>query len=71
MPGVSTMPWTASDGTDGYKGATIHSELAGAGTGVRQSATFAGLSIADVASKLSVTTGNVSGQEFLNVAYTG
>ena len=71
VPGVSTMPWTASDGADGYKGATIHSELAGAGTGVSQSATLAGLSIADVASKLSITIGNVDGQDYLRLTYTG
>ena len=71
VPGVSTMPWTASDGADGYRGATIHSELAGAGMGVSQSATLAGLSIADVASKLSITTGNVDGQDYLRLTYTG
>ena len=71
VPGVSTMPWTAFDGADGYKGATIHSELAGAGTGVSQSATFAGLSLSDVASKVSTTTGSVGGQTYLNVACVG
>ena len=71
VPGVSTMPWTASDGADGYKGATIHSELAGAGTGVSLSATFAELTINDVAAKLSVTTGSVDSQAYINLAYTG
>ena len=71
VPGVSTMPWTASDGADGYKGATIHSELAGAGTGVSQSATFVGLNVSDVASRMNVTTGSVDGQAYLNVAYVG
>ena len=71
VPGVSTMPWTASDGADGYKGVTIHSELAGPGTGINESATLAGLSMADVAAKLTVTTGSVGGQDYLNVAYTG
>ncbi|MGI4944255.1 MAG: carbohydrate-binding domain-containing protein [Janthinobacterium lividum] len=71
VPGVSTMPWTASDGAEGYKGATIHSELAGHGTGINDSATLAGMSIADVASKLTITTGNASGQAYLSIAYTG
>jgi len=71
VPGVSTMPWTASDGAEGYKGATIHSELAGTGIGVNESATFAGLSIADAASKLTITTGNTGSQDYLNIAYTG
>ena len=71
VPGVSTRPWTASDGAEGYKGATIRSELAGPGTGINESATLAGLSIADVGSKLTITTGNVDGQDYLNLAYTG
>lgn len=71
VPGVSTMPWTASDGAEGYKGATIHSELAGPGTGINDSATLAGMSIADVASKLTITTGNASGQAYLSIAYAG
>ncbi len=71
QPGVSTNPWTASDGAAGYTGATLHSELAGAGTGVSASATFAGLTLDDVQSKLSVTGGTVGGLSYLNVAYTG
>ncbi len=69
--GVSTLPWTASEGADGYKGATIHSELAGAGTGVNASATFAGISLADVQAKLTTTSGAVGGLSYLNIAYTG
>ncbi len=68
--GTSTQPWTASDGTAGYTGATIHSELAGAGTGVDASATFAGLTMDDV-QHLTMITGTVGGVAFLNVAYTG
>lgn len=71
QPGVSTSPWTASDGAAGYTGATLHSELAGAGTGVNASATFAGLTLDDVQGKLSVTSGTVGGLSYLNVAYTG
>ena len=36
-----TMAVTASDGVAGYEGVTIHSELAGASTGVNASFTFA------------------------------
>jgi len=71
VPGMSTMAWTASDGVGGYKGLTLHSELAGAGTGVNQSATFAGLSVADVTAKMNVTTGSIGGQAYLNIAYAG
>ena len=70
QPGTSTLPWTASDGTAGYTGATIHAELAGAGTGVNASATFAGLTMDDV-QHLTTITGTVGGLAFLNVAYTG
>ena len=69
--GVSTLPWTASEGATGYQGATFHSELAGAGTGVNASATFAGISLADVQAKLTTTTGIVGGLSYLNIAYTG
>ncbi len=71
VPGVSTMPWTASEGAEGYKGATIHSELSGPGTGINESATLAGLSVGDVASNLTSTIGNIGGQDYLNIAYTG
>ena len=71
QPGTSTVPWTANDGTAGYTGATIHSELAGAGMGVNASATFAGLTMDDVQNKLTVSTGTVAGLSYLSVAYTG
>ena len=69
--GISTQPWTASEGAEGYKGATIHSELAGAGTGVNASATFAGISLADTQAKFTTTSGIVGGLSYLNIAYTG
>jgi len=59
------------DGTAGYQGATIHSELGGAGTGVNASLTVAGMSVADAASKLTLSTGSVGGSAYLYVAYTG
>ena len=54
--GISTRPWTASDGAAGYTGATIHSELAGPGTGITASFTFAGLDLA-TANRLTITDG--------------
>jgi len=62
---------TASDGAAGYQGATIHSELGGAGTGVNGSVTLAGLSLADVQNKLTMTTGNTGGADYLLISYTG
>ncbi|HEY0202625.1 MAG TPA: peptidylprolyl isomerase [Acetobacteraceae bacterium] len=69
--GVSTRPWTASDGAAGYQGATIHAELGGAGTGVNGSVTFAGISQADALARFTVTTGITGESSYLNIAYTG
>lgn len=59
------------DGIQGYQGATLHAELGGAGTGVNASLTIAGLSVADAASKLTITTGSIGSSSYLYVAYTG
>ena len=69
--GISTRPWTASEGATGYQGATIHSELGGAGTGINGSVTFAGISQADAQARFTVTTGSTGGSSYLNIAYTG
>ena len=74
--GVSTLPLQASDGAAGYTGATIHSELNGAGTGVNASITFAGVSIADAqdvsnGGKFSYSFSSVGGTPYMNIAYTG
>ena len=69
--GVSTLPFTASDGAAGYTGATIHSELSGAGTGVNGSVTFAGISLADAQTKFTISTGSVGGANYLQIVYTG
>lgn len=71
VDGTSTMPWTALDGAQGYQGATIHAELAGAGSGVNASVTFANVSLADAQNKLITSTGNVSGNSYLSITYTG
>lgn len=69
--GVSTQPAMVTDGTAGYQGATLHSELGGAGTGVNASMTLVGMSAADAQSKLTLSTGNAGGNSYLYVAYTG
>jgi serralysin len=66
----STQEWVAWDGASGYQGLTVHSELGGAGTGVNASATLAGLSMADLP-KLTITTGNVGGNDYMLIQYTG
>ena len=75
--GTSTLPLQDSDGAAGFTGATIHSELNGAGTGVNGSVTFVGVSGADArdvsqGGKFTYTYGNIGGDTpYLNVAYTG
>ena len=74
--GTSTLPLTANDGAAGYTGATIHSELAGAGTGVNASITFAGISAADAqdvsqGGKFTYSYGVTGGANYVNIAYTG
>lgn len=69
--GMSTMPWTAVDGAKGYQGATIHSELAGAGTGVNASITFANIDLNDAQSKFTTSTGKVGNETYLQISYTG
>ncbi len=55
--GVSTLP-LSDDGTPGFTGATIHSEINGAGTGVNGSITLAGISVANATSLLNFDTSN-------------
>ena len=69
-PGTSTLPFTASDGADGYKGLTVHSELNGTGTGVLASMTFAGLTQADADAHFSITSGTLQGgPDYLLIQY--
>jgi len=68
--GVSTMPWAEADGADHAKGATIHSEFAGVGTGITASATFAEMAVADLLAKTTISTGSIGGLSYLNVNYT-
>jgi len=47
QPGVSRLLWVANDGADGYKGATMHSDLDGNGV-IDTSVTFSGLTQAQL-----------------------
>ncbi len=67
--GQSAFSWTASDGAASFKGATIHAELGGAGTGTNASVTFAGVSLADAQSRFTISTGTTGGAGYLYVAY--
>lgn len=58
--GISTQPISDTEGAAGYKGATIHSELAGAGTGVNASMTFAGIDSATAAAHFSINADTLS-----------
>ncbi len=69
--GLSTLAWAASEGAAGYTGATLHSALAVAGTGVNASLTLAGLTLADTAGRLTATTGTLGQANYLRLSYTG
>ena len=69
--GVSTQPLTDNEGAAGYTGATIHSELGGAGTGINASITFAGISAADAQAKFTYSVGTTNGANYLQIAYSG
>ena len=70
-PAVSTRATAASDGVAGYTGVTIHSETAGAGTGVNASLTFAGMDAATAQQHFTYTTGTLPGSiNYLLIQYT-
>jgi len=71
VAGTSTQAWTASDGAPGFVGVTLHAELGGTGTGVNASLTLAGLSAADLQSKVTVSTDTIGGTPYLQLTYTG
>jgi hypothetical protein len=68
--GLSTMQWADNEGATGYKGATLHSELGGTGTGINATITFAGLSLSDAQAKLTISTGNIDGNAYLYLKYS-
>ena len=71
QPGVSTMSWSENEGAEGARGATLHSEIKGAGTGVNASVTFAGMSVAEAQAKFGVSTGNAGGNNYLYMRNNG
>ena len=54
---------------DIYKGATIHTAFAGAGTPVNGSVTFTGISLATAQTHFTTSTGSVGGRSYLCVHY--
>ena len=68
--GLSTRGVVASDGAAGYTGYTIHSEIDGAGTGIKGSMTFAGVDQATAAAHFEFTTGTLAGNiDYLLIHY--
>ena len=67
VAGTSTLPAYVTDGVAGYQGATIHSELSGAGTGVNEFVTFAGLSPSQAGADFTTATGSVGGTPYLSI----
>ena len=68
--GVSTKPYTASDGAAGYTGVTIHSEIDGPGTGIKASMTFAGIDQATAQAHFVTTYGVLPGNiDYMLVQY--
>ncbi len=68
--GVSTDSWTASAGAAGYQGATLNFEMAGAGSAVDSSLTFAGMTQQAAATNLSMSAGTDDGKNYLQITYT-
>jgi serralysin len=69
--GVTSMNWSENEGAVGSKGATLHAETNGAGTGVNASVTFAGLSVAEAQAKFGISNGNVGGNSYMYIHHDG
>jgi serralysin len=69
--GVSTMTWSENEGAEGARGATLHAEINGAGTGVNASVTYAGMSVAEAQARLGVSSGNVGGNDYMYMHHNG
>ena len=52
--GTSTLTWDGTGGAAGFEGATAHSELNGAGTGINASLTFTGIDLPTAAAELGM-----------------
>lgn len=69
--GTTAVTWGENEGAEGFKGATLHAEIDGAGTGVNASVTFAGMSLADAQARLGTQTGSVGGSSFMYLHHDG
>ena len=69
--GVTSMNWSENEGAAGAKGATLHAEVNGAGTGVNASVTFAGMSVVEAQAKLGISNGNVGGNSYIYLRHDG
>jgi serralysin len=70
-PGISSIGWGENEGAVGARGATLHAEINGAGTGVNASVTFAGLSVAEAQARLGISSGNTGGSSYLYLHHNG
>jgi hypothetical protein len=69
--GTSTQSLTEGEGVGSYKGLTLHAELAGAGSGVNASLTFAGIDRATADAHFTITPQTASGgaSDYLLIHY--
>lgn len=71
VDGTSTLSWKSNQNFNGYRGATLHAELAGKGQGGNTTLTLAGFSMNDVRNKLDITTGTIGGNPYLRLTDHG
>ena len=69
---TSTQTWVDSDGAAGATGYTLHSELAGVGTGTTGSMTFTGIDRATANANFEITYGSqaAQGNDYILIRYT-
>ena len=69
---TSTQNWIDSDGAPGATGYTLHSELAGVGTGTTGSMTFTGIDRATANASFEITYGSqaAQGNDYILIRYT-
>jgi hypothetical protein len=65
-PGVSKVTWAENEGAAGARGATMHIETHGAGSGIDASVTFAGMTVGGAQARLGTSTGtSADGSSYL------
>jgi serralysin len=67
--GTSAVSWSARSGMDGFQGATMNFEIAGAGTGATAALTFAGMTQQVAATAFTMDYGNIDGNSYVHIAY--